>query len=431
MHERIDRELDRRRETRRQSYFYIVGSIIRQARLALGMTQALLAHGICSNTYISKIENSQIEPNWETVFRIAEKAHVYPYVMEIPRRMLDNLSECLDYFLWFNHDAYKAFLDRMTGYDFGVALDIMKFGNALLIGDLKEAKQIYEYGHHFFRNMDDFGFSLFLLFSSEYLIQTRDFKAARAMLDRVEQNERFFLLCPELYHELRFVSYARLGDAVRAARHYDAARALYVVKENDRRIRRLDFWKDGFDALSCDVRRGSLPLAEDVFIPQRQFDEWLLELAIEGDAEALERIAAWNDDHPLQADALLAAIEVDRAGLDGTAAKALKDRASRHPETPDYLAMLEAEQVGDKALEREKVVSLMIARAHRLQSLLELKRWYKKAADLSFGMKRYKDASKYLATLQDLIGEFRGEVVLRSVHQKKSPLYEADDETDL
>jgi hypothetical protein len=93
--------------------------------------------------------------------------------------------------------------------------------------------------------------------------------------------------------------------------------------------------------------------------------------------------------------------------------------------------MLEAEQSGDKALEREKVVSLMIARAHRLQSLLELRRWYKKAADLSFAMKRYKDAAKYLAALQDLIGEFRGEVVLRSVHHKKSPLYEADDETEL
>lgn len=431
MHERIDKELDRRRETRRQSYFYIVGSIIRQARLALGMTQALLAHGICSNTYISKIENSQIEPNWETVFRIAEKAHVYPYVMEIPRRMLDNLSECLDYFLWFNQEAYKAFLDRMTGYDFGVALDIMKFGNALLEGDLKEAKQIYEYGHHFFRNMDDFGFSLFLLFSSEYLIQTRDFKAARAMLDRVEQNERFFLLCPELYHELRFISYARLGDAVRAARHYDAARALYVVKDNERRIRRLDFWKDGFDALSCDVRKETLPLADDVFLPRRQYDEWLLELAIEGDDEALERIAAWNDDHPLKADALLAAVEADPKGLDGTAAKALKEQVIHHPETPDYFAMLEAEQSGDKALEREKVVSLMIARAHRLQSLLELRRWYKKAADLSFAMKRYKDAAKYLAALQDLIGEFRGEVVLRSVHHKKSPLYEADDEAEL
>lgn len=406
MHDRIDKELERRRETRRQSYFYVVGSIIRQARLALGMTQAILARGICSNTYISKIENSQIEPNWETVFRIAEKAKVYSYVMEIPRRMLENLSECLDYFLAFDHQAYKTFLDQLSGYDFGVALDIMKFGYALLIGDRVEAKKIYDYGHHFFRNMDDFGFSLFLLFSAEYLIQIRDFKAARDMLARVERNERFFLLCPELYHELRYVSMARMGDDVRALRHYDAAKALYVVKQNQPRIDRLAFWKRGFDLMSTGIVVGPSISQETARMPQTQYDEWMLELAIHGDREAANQLETWSDAHPLKADALLYGALKQEKGVKGKHAGCLKALRDAHPNTPDYYGMLEANEAKDMALEREKVVTLMISRAHRLQSTSELKHWYRRASDLSYKMKRYKDAARYLSTLNQILFEY-------------------------
>lgn len=426
MHDRIDKELDRRRETRRQNYFYVVGAIIRQARLALGMTQAILANGICSNTYISKIENSQIEPNWETVFRIAEKAHVYPYIMEIPRRMLDNLSECLDYFLDFDQASYKAFLDKLSGYDFGVALDIMKFGYSLLVGDLKEAKKTYEYGHHFFRNMDDFGFSLFLLFSSEYLIQIRDFKAARDMLDRVEKNERFFLLCPELYHELRYVTYERLGDAIRAKRHFDAAKALYVVKQNEHRIHRLTFWQDGFETISTGQSKNRPFLKTEVFMPQAQYDEWMLELATAGDSQAASIVAKWNEEHPLCCEALALQALSENKGLESTAATRLKQMQEMHPIALDYYAMLEAKELGDKALEREKVVSLMIARAHRLQSIPELKRWYRRAAELSFRMKRYKDSARYLATLSRLLEEYR--IGSAAQFKENRPQEDADDE---
>jgi transcriptional regulator with XRE-family HTH domain len=426
MQDRIDRELDRRRETLRTNYFYIVGAIIRQARLALGMTQAILARGICSNTYISKIENSQIEPNWETVFRIAEKAHVYPYIMEIPRRMLDNLSECLDYFLAFDQASYKAFLDKLSGYDFGVALDIMKFGYSLLVGDLKEAKKTYEYGHHFFRNMDDFGFSLFLLFSSEYLIQIRDFKAARDMLDRVEKNERFFLLCPELYHELRYITYERLGDTLHAKRHFDAAKALYVIKENERRIHRLSFWQDGFETLSNGIVKKDRRFAQDAFMPQPQYDEWMLELATAGDAQAASFVAQWNDDHPLKSEALVLEALQENGGLTGAAASKLKAIRDAVPNRPDYYGLLEARDQGDKALEREKVVSLMIARAHRLQSIQELKRWYRRASELSYRMKRYKDSARYLATLSQLLDEYR---IGNAVESKENrPQDDADDE---
>lgn len=426
MQNRIDKELDRRRDARRQNYFYVVGAIIRQARLALGMTQAILARGICSNTYISKIENSQIELNWETVFRIAEKAHVYPYIMEIPRRMLDNLSECLDYFLDFDQASYKAFLDKLSGYDFGVALDIMKFGYSLLVGDLKEAKKTYEYGHHFFRNMDDFGFSLFLLFSSEYLIQIRDFKAARDMLDRVEKNERFFLLCPELYHELRYVTYERLGDAVRAKRHFDAAKALYVVKQNDRRIHRLAFWQEGFETLSSGSSKTRHTSASEVHMPQAQYDEWMVELASAGDTQAASVVAGWDDSHPLMSEALVLQALLESGGLESPAAIRLKTIRDANPGALDFYGLLEAKEQGDKALEREKVVALMIARAHRLQSVPELKRWYRRAAELSFRMKRYKDSARYLATLSRQLEEYR--IGTDAASKENRPQDDADDD---
>lgn len=422
MQDRIERELSRRRDVQRQNYFYVVGSIIRQARLALKMTQAFLAHGLCSNTYISKIENAQIEPNWETVFRIAEKANVYPYVMEIPRRMLDNMSECLDYFLAFDQESYRTFLDKMTGYDFGVALDIMKFGYALLIHDMVAAKQIYEYGHHFFRNMDDFGFSLFLLFSSEYLIQIRDFESARDMLDKIEQNDRFFLLCPELYHENRFVTYERLGDAIRAKRHFDAAKALYVVKENDIRIVRLGFWNRFFEVLTTGDSRGTMPDASDIRMPVAVYDTLTLELAEAGNNAARRRMTEWTTDHPLKGDALL--FEVLNHPTEEVA-NALDDWQLAHPEGPDYAGLSRARVAKDLALERELTMTVLVARALRMQSLRELRTWYERVAELSYRMKRYKDAAKYLTTLSDTLSRMAGS----PLKKQNRPQEDADDES--
>jgi hypothetical protein len=258
------------------------------------------------------------------------------------------------------------------------------------------------------------------------LIQIRDFKAARDMLDRVEKNERFFLLCPELYHELRYITYERLGDTLRAKRHFDAAKALYVVKDNERRIHRLSFWQDGFDTLSNGMVKGDRRVAQDAFMPQPQYDEWMLELATAGDAQAAAFVAQWNDTHPLKSEALVLEALQENDGLTGEAASKLKAIRDAFPNRPDYYGLLEARDQGDKALEREKVVSLMIARAHRLQSIPELKRWYRRASELSYRMKRYKDSARYLATLSRLLDEYRIGNALES--KENRPQDDADDD---
>ncbi|MBE3594530.1 MAG: helix-turn-helix transcriptional regulator [Candidatus Carbobacillus altaicus] len=50
-----------------------IGGIIAQLRKNLGWTQAYLAEGICSVSYLSKIENNVIVPNKETVFHLLKK----------------------------------------------------------------------------------------------------------------------------------------------------------------------------------------------------------------------------------------------------------------------------------------------------------------------------------------------------------------------
>ncbi len=60
----------------------MIGKRIREARQARGMTQAALAKGIASRTYISAIEIGRIKPSAENLKAIAER-----------------LEEHLDYFL--------------------------------------------------------------------------------------------------------------------------------------------------------------------------------------------------------------------------------------------------------------------------------------------------------------------------------------------
>lgn len=51
----------------------MLGQRIREARVALGMSQAALAEGICSRTYISGLESGSIRPSAENLKAIADR----------------------------------------------------------------------------------------------------------------------------------------------------------------------------------------------------------------------------------------------------------------------------------------------------------------------------------------------------------------------
>ncbi|GHV51412.1 transcriptional regulator [Bacteroidia bacterium] len=62
-----------REEFRREAYAYLTGKLIRDARKAEKVTQQELASRIgASKSYISKIENGDIEPGVGTFYRIID-----------------------------------------------------------------------------------------------------------------------------------------------------------------------------------------------------------------------------------------------------------------------------------------------------------------------------------------------------------------------
>ena len=62
-----------------------IGERIRQVRIHKGLTQTELIKGICSNTYISKIESGKAKPSYSFIMKVAK-------VMEVDPEFLLNIN---------------------------------------------------------------------------------------------------------------------------------------------------------------------------------------------------------------------------------------------------------------------------------------------------------------------------------------------------
>ncbi|PAT01151.1 hypothetical protein CI105_07865, partial [Candidatus Izimaplasma bacterium ZiA1] len=81
-----------------------IGSFIKKQRIIKDVTQEKLSEGICSISYLSKIENNQIIPNHYLVKKIFERLNVNEDCFNVSIKDHEYLKEAINAYFYYQND---------------------------------------------------------------------------------------------------------------------------------------------------------------------------------------------------------------------------------------------------------------------------------------------------------------------------------------
>ncbi|MBN2540207.1 MAG: helix-turn-helix transcriptional regulator [Bacilli bacterium] len=200
----------KRREELYDFYYRGMGEKIKRTRIDQSLTQEALAKGICSNTYISKIENNKIAANKEQLYMLMERMGIETDRIGFPEMMVESLERSYEYFFFKDISSYEKLIQELDEYDYGVLIFVVRLGYFVLKGEYHKAKQIYDDMYRYIDTLEEYGFAIFMMYGCFYNVGIHDYISARLMYesisDKLRNNEPLYAL----YSYLRFIIYGNL-----------------------------------------------------------------------------------------------------------------------------------------------------------------------------------------------------------------------------
>ena len=145
--------------------YYIVGSEIRARRMRLEMTLEALADGICSLSYLCKIENSKIEPNKAFLNELCERLELSTTQVNTLLSLREALERCNVDFLNNRCDYIDDYFEKGRDLD-NYRYSIIRFIYFIYHKNLPVANKIYLDLLQISQTMREFDFVVFSIFSA-------------------------------------------------------------------------------------------------------------------------------------------------------------------------------------------------------------------------------------------------------------------------
>jgi len=246
MSHKLEADIKRRKEEMYQFYYKGIGISIKKRRLALKLTQEALARGICSNTYVSKIENNAIAINKESLYLLMEKMQMPLESIVFPETMVDIMLEGFSCFIRKDFQRYAEIYDQIAKYQFGILIQVTRLGYHVLVGDIESARPLYQELFRYLCSLEQYGLSIFVVYACWFDILASNYKAARRTLDiagdTLFRNRDMLAMC----HLIEFIVYGHLYFFNSARSSYNLARNLFMESNNIARISEMMAYKNLF-----------------------------------------------------------------------------------------------------------------------------------------------------------------------------------------
>ncbi|WP_188207652.1 helix-turn-helix domain-containing protein [Alkalibacillus aidingensis] len=132
----------------------LVGKTIKWYRTGKGLTQEQLAEGICSVTYISKLENGLVEFNEDILRKLSQRLDIKQSLILSRKNpsLEEDLKGWLEHIHIFHIPEMKKFYNKLTSsitddlhVDHHTLYYLGLFGHYLLMDQLNEAEKIFKY----------------------------------------------------------------------------------------------------------------------------------------------------------------------------------------------------------------------------------------------------------------------------------------------
>jgi len=395
---KLEADIKRRKEEMYQFYYKGIGISIKKQRTALKLTQEALAKGICSNTYVSKIENNAIAVNKENLYLLMEKMKMPPESIVFPETMVDIMLEAFSCFQKKDFDRYEEIYNEIGKYQFGILIQLTRLGYHVLNGNVEKAKPLYQELFRYLCSLEQFGLTIFVIYSCWYAILTCDYKLAKRTLetagDHLFRNREMLAMC----HLIEFIVYGHLYLFNSAKSSYNLARTLFMESNNIARISEMMLYKNLFALFEGRLTENNIIFAELRYLAPLQRNYLLATMALGSNEPMLyEPHFDKNTEYYLEYLFILA-LHYQKAGQKEEfeqTKKALSDNHYRLKPPFDYLNMLQLMQ-SNQTLEYKEYLSQIVLPYVTLKQNIHL---IVKVTDAIVMIlekrKRYKDALAY------------------------------------
>lgn len=179
-----------------------IGSSLKHRRKELNLTLEEMSEGLCSISYLSKIENNILLPSGKYIELLEEryKTEIKENAADYNNEYIDNIINALFYNLNYKMDA-----KILTGYNYRAKL--YSFSQHIILKEYERARNNYFELNPYIKNMLDLELALFLYLTSILLKIEGRLKDAHKILDLYKSQklpEKILLLIEKTKLELAF-----------------------------------------------------------------------------------------------------------------------------------------------------------------------------------------------------------------------------------
>lgn len=222
--------------------FQDIGGYIKKKRKELNVTQDVVSNGICSVSYLSKIENNQIVPKEFYVKEIMEKLDVDKEFYEKDLNDSLYLNKMLQSIFYLDDAAVQELFTEIEMIEHNLTINISKLAFFIHFEKLDENQYVMML-ENLVNNMNNFELKFYLLLSSLYYISLDKYKIALDILllgDKIDITNDYL---SALYSEHTYLVKQRLLKKNCSSDDYENAQGIFGRYHNVKRSVNLAMWK--------------------------------------------------------------------------------------------------------------------------------------------------------------------------------------------
>ncbi len=219
-----------------------IGNFIKKRRKELNITQDEVTEGICSISYLSKIENNQIVPNDFYVREIMAKLDVDEVVYTNSLKEKDYLVKILDAFYYMNDDMIKEVYRDIKDIEHNYLINLCKLGYTVYF-KMEDHNQYVMMLESLINNMDDFEIGLYLYFSALFFSTKEKHKVALELIQLCKKLRLHNQKLEALINELSYFVKQKLYSKNSSADDFNRALNIFTKTNNVKKIIRMSLLK--------------------------------------------------------------------------------------------------------------------------------------------------------------------------------------------
>ncbi len=395
----IKTSLIRRKQEMYDFYYRGFGNRIRRRRLELQLTQQDLARGICSNTYISKIENNKVVVNREHLYLLMEKMGLPTENIGFPEEMVEFLLKSIKYFFFKDIENYTKLFEEIEKYNFGILLYIVRFGYYILIEDKYNAGAIYNDMYRYLNLLEDFGFATFLIYSGFYNVMINDYQNARMVLNSTKEKIQNNEMLLGLYNYLKFKTYGNVHLFNKAKEGLIIAQEIFINYSNIKRVCDIFVDKNIFSVYEGENEEIRFHTDHLKSLSYNERNAYLITLAYkENKPYKYLRYLHEDGEYYLAGKYILAreCFKNNKIKEYEEIKKSINDLHYSVKTNLDYYKLLKLFEGNELTYIKEYLINYVLPFAVKRQNLYLIKEVLKKISNILKEKKRYKDALIYL-----------------------------------